>query len=724
MRRSCFPVLIALVTLFSESSLLLAARSGSLNVTRELCWPDDLCADNGRPPGKDALCFTGNLRSEHASNHDKTPGAREVHLLRMWPLLTKQFPSADILFVMKEMQCDYFLGVVGKLSRMEPTRRFYIWCHTAVITRAEQYFIDNSPVDHTQVNLVFQWREVAACNDMVDAALARYPGYSYARLTRLRYDSNICALDVAALPANAFATQVTSIFDATGEYLVHDQLLTGPATIMRRVFYFYHWFLDPYNWRWWSVVLQEYEPRLTNPYTGVFPRRGLYSEELLKYYMFSYQLPLKRVPPSVLYVKLGRSGSEACAIWPGVGINGWPAWKEVKPTECTACWSFDGPFAAALLELFQRGMRPHRVATVLDLGAGVGVYAKQFMRTGTTVFVSVDWLKPEILRRGGQLLWWQADITEPLNGVDRIWRLAVFRKMAAKRLPVWNILDVNTPDLGYTWVMNIDYVPNKALNDSLSDRFMRIHSRLRFDWALALGIDNLPAIPIAENVQAHANGVIATGSAAWLDTFGAALVSFRRLRDVESDLRMFAGTTCCSSHREVRVYAREIPAAAERSTSEALLAQWLPEFDPWKTTPSSTAPRALALWLQAVRAQRLGQSSEERGLLFKWFAQVDWAEVHASELSAFDVPVSGIANVTCQESCSHQARNLGAGVARDLQLFSQNGGIACMVGCLRGIRQARSRRLRPSLQFLGNDTLRFRFTAAGLYAYNVVGAMV
>eukprot|EP00928_Gymnodinium_smaydae_P097068 TRINITY_DN8709_c0_g1_i1.p1 TRINITY_DN8709_c0_g1~~TRINITY_DN8709_c0_g1_i1.p1 ORF type:complete len:551 (+),score=51.24 TRINITY_DN8709_c0_g1_i1:135-1655(+) len=504
----------------------------------------------------------------------------EIHFLNAWPVVSSQFPLADVLLIINDRECDLLYNVISQISRTE-SRRYLLWCQRDdVFNEQEKIFIKHSPtMAHPKDRVVSQWREVAAC-----ALLAQEAAIAYTRITRLRYDLKLCRLNASALPADALALQPTSVFDVTGEFLVHDHLLTGPSALMFTVFRFYDWILNPLHWDWWGSTLISFEPRRTNHFTGMHPRSGPDVETLLKYYLFTRQVPVRRVHYSVLYAGKGRLGAAACPEWPQFHRRGWPMWQLGEPVHCRMCWTFDGAFAAALAEFVQRGNSGK--TTVIDLGSGLGTYAKSLLRAGVAV-VAVDTLDPGdmVLGLNNFMYFWSADITGILNPRERIWRLVAYRDSsdlssaahlgAVYQGAVWNVSEID----------------------------------LKFDWALALGIDHLPPRPIARNIALNAHGVVVAGSEAWLNDLSRWL-PFERDYAAERWLRLFAGTTsCCTHHRTLRVYSSR---ATPTDANTPFLSRWMYDFDPWRTLAPLEPLTATFAWLQVLRGQQLEQSNEER----------------------------------------------------------------------------------------------------------------
>eukprot|EP00928_Gymnodinium_smaydae_P053447 TRINITY_DN37432_c0_g1_i1.p1 TRINITY_DN37432_c0_g1~~TRINITY_DN37432_c0_g1_i1.p1 ORF type:complete len:708 (-),score=114.24 TRINITY_DN37432_c0_g1_i1:145-2268(-) len=664
-----------------------------LLVTRKVCLGCGGAEDEGpaAEPGLDAICFTGRLKSSHYAGHDMTVGGPDVHMVTQWPILASAFPSADVLLIIGEQECDLVLEAARSLRSSGPQGRTLVWCHEEVITAEEQHFMDNSPTCAQQkIRIVSQWREVAACGMMAESL----PGPAHRRISRTRYDNKICALRPEALPADALALSHSNILDATSEYLIQDFLLTGPGELMRKLFLFYHWFLDPKSWQWWGERFIEMEPRRMNTLTGEFPRSGPDSETLLKYFLFVNDVPLRRVPGSVLMVGKARMGREACVSWPENDERGYPMWS-VRPEFCRTCWGLDGLLVAAMSELAHRrfeGDVAGEMPTLLDLGGGIGHYTRKLQRTGVAA-VSVDLIHPsETLNYRHYLFAWRSDLRRPLSRHGRAWRLARFRTRA-------------TP-------MEARFSCAEPVNGSTL-------KELKFDWALALNIDHLPAGSIAANIRANAHAAVVTGSSTWLDTLEKSL-GFQRLDDAEAKLRMFAGTTsCCTGHRSLRVYSSRYVKA---NFNASRIADLLPAHDPWWTDVYEVPdPEARALWLHAVRAQVLpATTAEDRAMLLRWLGDVDWVLLRRASHSVFDVPLDGDVDTQCESACSDGISSDDA--ARRLQTFARERGPACLLGCLRAVRRSREHEM-PPVRFLSDGQRRFRHDSDGLYAYNVIGAM-
>jgi len=305
---------------------------------------------------------------------------------------------------------------------------------------------------------------------------------------------------------------------------------------------------------------------------------------------------------------------------------------------------------------------------------------------------------------------------------DRTWRLAVFRSMVPQNLTIEQVLRDEAEEPGSTVALkDVDLFTSKNLNQSLANTIFRSYRPMLFDWALALNLDSLPAENIAVNVMMHARSVVAAASEKWLDTFGSKLRerSFERDHTVEGHLPLFAGTTCCAQHRSLRVYTSR---ALASKCDKGLISSWLPKMDPWTTEPFDSSGHARALWLQAARAQQL-KLPMSTDFLVRLLRDIDWGELQSSDLSIFDVPlqVEGPVNKACEMFCCCKVPT--AAQARALQASAIQGDAACIFGCVHGIRRAR-RHTRPAVQFLANGSRRFRYNAAGLYAYKVMGAML
>ncbi|CAE8719740.1 unnamed protein product [Polarella glacialis] len=685
----------------------LARSSEFLNITRRTCFG---CSGEN-DPGRDAVCWTGQLRSQHFAGQDKTPGGSEAHFVRNWAVLREQFPSADHLFVINSGQCDLLLRTLGRMQGQGPGLRMLVWCYDdQALHPKEAHFLRNSPrMAWKKQNILGQYRKIAACADMAQALAG--PGTSYARITKLRYDSRICALDAARLPTDGVAAQLSGLWGCVGEYSLVDFLISAPEPVMQVYFGLYHWILDESNWKWISDLFAMRPQRATLPSLSLAPP-GPFVEDLVLYYLFTHQQPLVAVPPSVLKVVLGRLGEAACVSWPKLDPGGWPVFGG-SLTRCIECFRFDGLLTAALAEFFRRG-RKRLPPKVLDLGAGQGLYTKALLYV-RVLAVAVDRIHPDNLYNEHPVFSWRADVTRlplgRLSATSAFFRSALFRSTASFPVVSRNQL---------SWQSDVTHNTSGALNAS-------------FDWALVLRVDTLEPSALAASLLRTVRGVVVTGSEDWLDSLGIALgqagANWVRDERAESQLRLFAGTTsCCMAHRTLRVYSSEsLPASSVADAGvleEALDRTAYPGvhgLDTWRTYPTATPPAARALWLQAVRATQLPQTGEEKAALLRWLCEVDWAELFASDLSVFDVPIEGTASQECELACK-STPTLGPIVARQMQAQARQQGGMCILGCFRSVQHSRAE-VRLEVLFLEGGVKRYRQDASGLYAYKVIGAM-